>query len=334
MKSNSSTSRLDEELCIRDNSLLAILIINFPVLLLTILIVASRPESRLSIIMSGWDDFPAPAAPAWDDNATFASNNHGTFSGKEDVANDFGGNGAVGIDDHGGENRNCNNCGQPSHIRADCTEAAKEFDGECNLCHLVGHRAAQCPTAPPKTCKNCLEDGTSRDVETPEKLTCLGHVQMTCQNPRKINRDHIESVNKDDAWSKLKSASAENDIDDMLEAVQMYIKAVPEITYPQLETALRADNIGLFIIATKREIADTFTLMDLQGNLQREWAISYRRSPKAQRGRETQNWPASPEENMERLLNAGEVVSTGVPKVRYRFVTPYLSSRTMKLTRV
>ena len=48
-----------------------------------------------------------------------------------------------------------------SHNKADCPNpaVAREFTGICRLCEMVGHRAADCPTAPPKVCKNCAEEG-------------------------------------------------------------------------------------------------------------------------------------------------------------------------------
>jgi hypothetical protein len=48
-----------------------------------------------------------------------------------------------------------------SHNKADCPNPAvpREFTGTCRLCEMVGHRAADCPTAPPKVCNNCAQEG-------------------------------------------------------------------------------------------------------------------------------------------------------------------------------
>ena len=54
--------------------------------------------------------------------------------------------------------------------------------------------------------------------------------------------------------------------------------------------------------------------MDLQGKLNREYHIGYYWSPKPQRGLMKEAWPASPEENILRLNNAGMPVDRGIPR--------------------
>lgn len=64
----------------------------------------------------------------------------------------------------------------------------------------------------------------------------------------------------------------------------------------------------------ERELAVTFTNMDLQGHLGRTYNVNFRLSDKPKRPSEKDSWPASPEENYERLKDAGEVVDVGMSK--------------------
>ena len=135
-----------------------------------------------------------------------------------------------------------------------------------------------------------------------------------CKNPRKIDRSHLGDVPAEVAWNELVAASAEGDLDDMKEAVAKYVKATPDITYVDLEKAFRSQDIKLYLIALTKELAATFTNMDLQGNLDKKYSVSYRKSPRHARPKEKEIWPESPEENLERLMDAGEPVDRGIPK--------------------
>lgn len=152
------------------------------------------------------------------------------------------------------------------------------------------------------------------NIYTLQLLTVSGHTILKCENPRKIDRSHIATVLPEEAWKELVDASAENDLDDMKDAIDKYIKGNPDLTYVSLEEGFRNYNLNVYIIATEREMSVTYTNMDLQGNLGKKYSISYRKSPKPQRPKEAEGWPESPEENLERLKNAGEPVDCGVPK--------------------
>lgn len=60
---------------------------------------------------------------------------------------------------------------------------------------------------------------------------------------------HIADKTEADAWKELKYASAERDITDFKEAVQVLIKARPEMTYPQLEQEFRKRDLNVYLIA-------------------------------------------------------------------------------------
>ena len=114
----------------------------------------------------------------------------------------------------------------------------------------------------------------------------------------------------------MRMASEERDLDDFKEALQKYLKATPDATYVQLETAFRIQNFSFYYIALEKDIQETFSNMDLQGNLGKKYSVSLRKSPKHQRPKEKEIWPSSTEENMARLEDAGEPVDRGIPKCR------------------
>ncbi len=116
----------------------------------------------------------------------------------------------------------------------------------------------------------------------------------------------------DVAWAELNQAVKDKDLDDIKEALAKYVKAIPDMTYVALEKAFRNQELGVYVIALERELSQTYTNMDLQGNLDRTYTISYRFSQKPKRPKEAEGWPTSPEENMERLKDAGEPVDRGV----------------------
>jgi hypothetical protein len=141
-----------------------------------------------------------------------------------------------------------------------------------------------------------------------------GHRILDCKNPRLIDRSHVPDVAPDDAWDEVKAAVAERDLDDIKTALDKYIKAIPATTYVQLEQAFRSQNLGVWIIALEREHSVVYTNMDLQGNLDKKYTVSYRLSSKPKRPKEAEDWPASPEENLERLKDAGWPTDRGIPK--------------------
>ena len=59
---------------------------------------------------------------------------------------------------------------------------------------------------------------------------------------------------------------------------------------------------------------DVMSLIDLQGKLDREYVVGLYFSGKASRGKLRERWPADPDENLERLANAGFPFDRKIPK--------------------
>ncbi|CAK7275447.1 hypothetical protein SEPCBS57363_006685 [Sporothrix epigloea] len=187
----------------------------------------------------------------------------------------------------------CPRCGE-GHYVAECS-----MPMICRVCNEEGHLAKECPTAPPELCNNCQEPG---------------HRAVECKSPRKIMRDEVPSEDPDTALEMLRTAAAKKDVDDVKAAFLMYVKACPEVTYPLMEQMFRHENIDVYLIALERTDGSvTLTNMDLQGNLDRKYTVTFRFNNKPSRPREKAIWPATIEENTKRLANAGEPVARGIP---------------------
>ncbi|EME83300.1 uncharacterized protein MYCFIDRAFT_136456, partial [Pseudocercospora fijiensis CIRAD86] len=206
--------------------------------------------------------------------------------------------------DGGGLTGECFNCGEVGHNKADCTNprVEREFTGTCNGCGAQGHRKAECPVAPPRRCKVCHQDG---------------HVTSECS----ANRMHemfkalgIQDISPEEAWAALEAADKEKDVDDIKNAIFAYTKAYPALTFEDLEQTFRDASMNTFIIAKEQTIADTHTIVNLQGKSGMKYVVSYQFSDKPKRAKFAEGWPASKEDNRIRLAEAGVVMDGLVPK--------------------
>jgi hypothetical protein len=134
----------------------------------------------------------------------------------------------------------------PRHNKAECPNeaVAREFTGTCRVCEQVGHRASDCPNKPPEVCKNCQQEG---------------HGPLECKNPRKIDRSKLPELEPALAWEKIKEAVADCDLEDVKDAVQVFLRAVPDTTYAELERAFRQQNMGIYLICVEKELQPTYT---------------------------------------------------------------------------
>lgn len=202
--------------------------------------------------------------------------------------------------------------GEEGHSKVDCTKP-RVFTGKCRECDqgmliawfpirslltpiIEGHEARNCPTKP-KICKSCKQEG---------------HEALECKEKMKINMDNVPDKTEDEAWALLTKASDERDLDDAKDAVKMLVKAVPDTDYVSLEKEFRKRDFSVYIIALEKETMPTWTMVDLQGNTGKKYAVGFYLSEKAHRPLLVSKWPASPEDNITRLADAGVPMDRGV----------------------
>ncbi|KAK5660074.1 hypothetical protein OQA88_13543 [Cercophora sp. LCS_1] len=246
----------------------------------------------------GWNASPSgDFGAATDGNGGFGGNDNGAGFGDADGF----GNNDENVDGGGGDQA-CFHCGEQGHRKSECPTKPAE---ECFNCGEVGHRRSEC-TEPQKSrpsngpCRLCEEEG---------------HVAKDCKAPRKIDRSGVPEKTVEEAWEMIVAAVKEKDVDDIKDAIQVYAKASPATTYADLEAAFRSQNVPLWLIAIdKPHKLPTFTHMDLQGNCDRKYNATYRFQDAPTRPAEREIWPKTPEENVDRLKDAGIVVDRGIPK--------------------
>lgn len=117
-----------------------------------------------------------------------------------------------------------------------------------------------------------------------------------------------------EAYAILKAASDDRDIDDFKDAVQILSKAVPDMTYPRLEKECRKRDFKIYLIAIEKDHGDTITNVNMQGEIEQKFAVSYFFSDKPQRPSLKEKWPKDVEENLGRLAAAGIPMDRGVEK--------------------
>lgn len=162
--------------------------------------------------------------------------------------------------------------------------------------------------------------------------THKGHNANTCTNASNIYDDDTPIMQTDEAWTRLIDADKEKDIEGFKsvcynthlihltvltlssQALKAYTRGQPDMTFVDVESALRESNCNTFIIAKEQEVSATFTIVNLQGKKDCKYVVSFQFENKPRRPKFAQGWPSSPEENLARLADAGYVLDRMVIK--------------------
>jgi len=91
---------------------------------------------------------------------------------------------------------------------------------------------------------------------------------------------------------------------------------MPNLTFADLEKELRAAGMNIHIIAKEQSISDTMTIVNLQGKKDCKYVVSFQYGYKPSRPRFAAGWPLSAEDNFVRLMDAGYVKDSLIPKCR------------------
>lgn len=113
----------------------------------------------------------------------------------------------------------------------------------------------------------------------------------------------------------------------------MYTKADPDKTFVDIEKQLRVQGANVYLIALvstphlthttqpaytsqekQKEGFENYTFIDLQGKLDRTYVVKFFFGPEPRRNHLIERWPASSEENLERLADAGFEYDRMIPK--------------------
>jgi hypothetical protein len=114
----------------------------------------------------------------------------------------------------------------------------------------------------------------------------------------------------------------------------VYSKAEPTKNFVDIEQKLRAEEANVYLIALvsyrkirlfatpkthclqekQKEGFENFTFIDLQGKLDCTYVVKFFFGPKARRKNLEDRWPTTPEENLERLADAGFEYDRLIPK--------------------
>lgn len=162
--------------------------------------------------------------------------------------------------------------------------------------------AMDCPV--PMTCNNCGEEG---------------HVRKDCEKAGQVDRNHIADMPADVAWEKIKvaakMAAETEDLDDVIEGVQEYLKALDgQSTYREVQEGLIADGIEVWLIPLETAMEPAWTNVDLQGVPDKKYKVNIRTKKTPARARERDGWPESTEEILSRLDDAGQPALSNKPR--------------------
>ncbi|KAG9719464.1 hypothetical protein KCU59_g18027, partial [Aureobasidium melanogenum] len=140
-----------------------------------------------------------------------------------------------------------------------------------------------------------------------KKCSGTGHTAAACTEKYNIYPDGLAFTDDaDKAWDNLVLADMNGDVDDFYRAFWVYCKVAPELTLVQLEECFRETGFKWYLIAKEQSVpSPVHTNVDLQGNSDKKYQVSFQKTAKPRRAILAEGWPKTLEENLERLHDAG-----------------------------
>ncbi|KAF3173722.1 hypothetical protein EYR41_004520 [Orbilia oligospora] len=293
--------------------------------------------------MSGWDDGPVqvdegewvpPPMPV----ATGLTTNN--ISSGDNFFED----GADGGDRPRGTPGACRKCNEEGHFAAECPNqkcsccgqkghsASKCPTPKCNICNTEGHIPFECPQKDNQACRHCGETGHMfkecpvRANEPCRNCQQLGHRAAECTNQRKMQfggadlEGEVEDKDQkiEACWNNMDQASKDRDLDAFKDAFFKYVALCPDSTFPTLQNAFKEEGKFAYgLVAIKKDITGTQVIVDLQGNMNKKFVVTFQTSVKGRRtkgaAKDPERFPVDDNDNMSRLENAGFVQESYVP---------------------
>lgn len=85
------------------------------------------------------------------------------------------------------------------------------------------------------------------------------------------------------------------------------------MTLDLLQEAMQQTNLRTWLIARQQEVSPTHTIVNIQGQADQEFVVSFQYGLAPRRAKTADSWPKTVEENLERLKRAGFVRDRMVP---------------------
>lgn len=117
---------------------------------------------------------------------------------------------------------------------------------------------------------------------------------------------HIKERDLEEAWDLMKQANDDDDFDEFKMHMLEYIKASPNLTLDELESAFRTQEFRYYLYALTMDVTYDKCLVGIHGQKDAKYLWSLNKSARPRRSKAiAHRLAATPEENLERLKYAG-----------------------------